>query len=100
MSADFPVGVPFNIASYGLLTMMIAHCTNMIPDELIWVGGDTHIYLDQLEGVKEQLSRKPLETLPKIKLNKEVKNIFDFKMEDIELVGYKHHAPIKFKVSV
>lgn len=98
-SADVFLGVPFNISSYALLTYMIAHVTGLKPKEFIHTTGDTHIYLNHLEQVKEQLSRKP-KTLPTIRLNPKIKNIDDFKFEDIELVGYDSHPLIKGKVAV
>lgn len=96
---DTLVGLPFNIASYALLTHLIAQVTNMKVDELIWDGGDTHIYNNQMEGLAEQLSRVPT-TLPTLKLNPEIDNVFDFKDEDIEIVDYNPQAGISFKVAV
>jgi len=99
-SLDLPIGGPFNIASYSLLTSLIAHCVNMVAGEFVWSIGDCHIYVNQLDGVKEQLSRNPLPNLPTIKLNPLIKDIFSFKYEDIELVGYESHPPIKMPVAV
>lgn len=98
-SADVALGVPYNIASYALLTHMLAQVTNMIPLELIWVGGDVHIYDNHLEELREQVKREPL-TLPKLKLNPAVSSIFDFKLDDIHLTGYEFHDKISFDVAV
>lgn len=98
-SGDVFLGVPFNIASYALLTMMIAQVTDLEPGEFIHTFGDVHIYLNHIEQVKLQLTRKPRE-LPTMKLNPEIKNIFDFKYEDFTLENYNPHPPIKGVVSV
>jgi thymidylate synthase len=98
-SADMFLGVPFNIASYALLTHMIAHVTDLEVGELIWTGGDTHIYLNHREQVDEQLSRigRPA---PKLTLDRQVFNINHFGPEHIHLGSYVPHPPIKAKVSV
>lgn len=98
-SADVFLGVPFNIASYALLTLMIAQVCDLQPGEFIHSFGDLHIYTNHLEQVNLQLSRRP-HPLPQMKLNPEVKNIFDFRYEDFELVDYTHDAVIKGLVAV
>ena len=98
-SADTFLGVPFNIASYALLLMMMAQVTGLKPGEFIHTTGDTHLYLNHLEQVELQLTREP-RALPKMKINPEVKSIFDFKYEDFELVDYDPHPHIKGVVAV
>lgn len=98
-SADVFLGVPFNIASYALLLSMVAQVTNLQAYEFIHTFGDTHIYLDHIQQIKQQISRDPF-PLPRLKLNKEITNIFDFTYQDIEIVDYQHHPPITGKVSV
>lgn len=98
-SADIFLGVPFNIASYALLTMMIAQVTGLKPGDFVHTFGDAHIYLNHVEQVKLQLTRDPL-PLPEMKINPEVKNIFDFKFEDFELTNYKSHPHIKGEISI
>jgi thymidylate synthase len=98
-SADSFLGVPFNIASYALLTMMVAQVTGLKPGEFIHTIGDAHIYSNHIEQVELQLSREP-KPLPQMKLNPDVKSIFDFKYEDFELLDYEAHPHIKGVVSV
>lgn len=98
-SADTFLGVPFNIASYALLLMMMAQVTGLEPGEFIHTTGDTHIYLDHIEQVKLQLTREP-RPLPKMIINPDVKSIFDFKYEDFQLEGYDPWPHISGKVSV
>ncbi len=98
-SADTFLGVPFNIASYALLCMMIAQVTDLEPGEFIHTTGDTHLYLNHLEQARLQLTREP-RPLPTMKLNPDVKSLYDFKYEDFELVGYDPWPHIKAEVSV
>ena len=98
-SADIFLGVPFNIASYSLLTLMIAQVCDLEPGDFIHTFGDAHIYTNHFEQMKLQLSREP-KKLPTIKINNEVKNIFDFKFEDFILENYDPHPHIKGKVAV
>lgn len=98
-SADIFLGVPFNIASYALLTHMIAQVCNLKVGEFIHTLGDAHIYSNHMDQVKLLLTREP-KKLPTLKLNPSIKNIFDFKYEDIEVVGYESHPPIKAEVAV
>ena len=98
-SADIFLGVPFNISSYALLTMMVAQVCDLAPGDFVHTLGDAHLYSNHLEQVEEQLSRKPF-PLPVMKINPDVKSIFDFKFEDFELVGYEAHPHIKAQVAV
>jgi len=98
-SADIFLGVPFNIASYALLLMMVAQVTNLEPYEFIHTLGDAHLYLNHIEQAKLQLTRD-FRPLPKMILNPDVKNIFDFKYEDFKLEGYDPHPHIKAEVAV
>jgi len=98
-SADIFLGVPFNIASYALLTLMVAQVCDLQPGEFIWSGGDCHLYANHLEQADLQLTREPL-PLPTMKLNPEVKDLFAFRFEDFELVGYEAHPHIKAPVAV
>lgn len=98
-SADVFLGVPFNIASYALLTMMVAQVCDLEPGEFIHTFGDAHIYLNHIEQVELQLSRQP-HPLPTLKINPEKKDLFGFTYEDFELVGYEAHPHIKGVVSV
>ena len=98
-SADIFLGVPFNIASYALLTMMMAQVCDLEVGDFIHTLGDAHIYTNHFEQTELQLSRHP-RSLPKMKINPEVKNIFDFKFEDFELTDYDPHPHIKGKVAV
>lgn len=98
-SADIFLGVPFNIASYALLTMMVAQVCDLQPGEFIHTFGDAHLYLNHLEQARLQLSRSPY-PLPQMKINPDVRNIFDFRFEDFELVNYQCHPHIKAEVAV
>ena len=98
-SVDTFLGLPFNIASYALLTMMVAQVTGYKPGNLVMALADTHLYLNHIKQAKEQVDRKP-HKLPIMKLNPKVKSLFNFKFEDFELVNYKFHPPIKAEISV
>jgi len=98
-SADYFLGVPFNIASYSLLTMMFAQVTGLKPGEFVHTFGDMHLFVNHFEQAEEQLAREPL-ALPIMKINPAIKNIFDFKFEDFELVGYNPHPAIKAPIAV
>ena len=98
-SADVFLGVPFNIASYALLTMMVAQVTGFEPGELVHTLGDAHLYLNHLDQADTQLGREP-RPLPRMKLNPDVGSISDFVYDDFQLVGYEHHPAIKAPVAV
>ena len=98
-SADIFLGVPFNIASYALLTLMIAQVTDLKPGEFIHTLGDAHIYLNHIEQIKTQLAREPLK-LPTMVINPAIKNIEDFKYEDFTLIDYNAHPHIKGEIAV
>lgn len=98
-SADMFLGVPFNIASYALLTMMVAQVTGLRVGEFVHTFGDAHIYKNHIDQVKEQLSRKPF-PFPIMKLNKSITSLFDFTINDFILEGYESHTPIKAQVAV
>lgn len=101
-SVDTPLGAPYNLASMSLLLMLFAKLNNMIDGVATWIGGDTHIYINQIEGIKEQLKRDPYD-LPQMKINKELNtldDILNLTIDDFELIGYKSHPKIKFELSV
>lgn len=98
-SADIFLGVPFNIASYALLTMMVAQVCELQLGDFVHTLGDAHLYANHLEQANEQLSRKPF-PLPVMKINPDIKSIFDFKFEDFELLGYESHPHIKASVAI
>ncbi|HVY67238.1 MAG TPA: thymidylate synthase [Gammaproteobacteria bacterium] len=98
-SADVFLGVPFNIASYALLIHMMAQQADLTPGELVWTGGDCHLYLNHLEQVELQLSREPL-PLPKLLIKRKPPSLFEYQFEDFELVGYQAHPAIKAPIAV
>ncbi|WIB65657.1 thymidylate synthase [Curtobacterium sp. MCBD17_040] len=98
-SADMFLGVPFNIASYALLTHMVAQQTGLEVGDFIWTGGDTHVYDNHVEQVTTQLSREPY-PLPKLVINRKPESIFDYQFEDFDIVDYRHHDPIAAPVAV
>jgi thymidylate synthase len=98
-SADFFLGVPFNIASYALLTHMMAQQSDLEVGELVWTGGDCHLYLNHLQQADEQLARTPL-PLPQLRIKRRAPDLFSYDYEDFEFVNYQHHAAIKAPVAV
>ena len=98
-SADCPVGLVFNVAQYSLLTSMIAQQCDLQLGDFVWTGGDCHIYLNQIEGVKQQLRREP-NPLPRLHLKRKPASILEYQVEDFEITGYDPHPPIKYTVAV
>jgi len=98
-SADCPVGLVFNIAQYSLLTHMVAQQCDLEPGDFVWTGGDCHIYLYQIDGVKEQLARE-LRPLPRLVIKRKPASILEYQFEDFGITGYDPHAPIKYPVAV
>jgi len=98
-SADVFLGVPFNIASYALLTHMLAQQARLEPGDLIWTGGDCHLYLNHLAQTDEQLQREPL-PLPSLVIKRQPESLFDYRYEDFELIGYRAHSHIRAQVAV
>jgi thymidylate synthase len=98
-SADIFLGVPFNIASYALLTHMVAQQTDLQVGDFIWTGGDCHLYTNHLEQTDQQLAREPL-PLPRLAIQRRPASIFDYRYEDFEILGYESHPHIKAAVAV
>ena len=98
-SADLFLGVPFNVASYALLTHMLAQQCDLSVGDFVWTGGDCHIYLNHLDQVDEQLAREPF-ALPRLELKRRPATIFDYELDDFEVIDYQHHAAIRAPVAV
>ncbi len=98
-SADMFLGVPFNIASYALLTVMVAQQTDLVPGEFVWTGGDCHVYDNHVDQVREQLSRTPY-PYPRLRLARRPASLFDYAYEDFEVLDYRHHPAITAPVAV
>jgi thymidylate synthase len=98
-SADIFLGVPFNIASYALLTEMVAHQAGLLPGDFVWTGGDCHLYANHLEQAREQLAREP-RPLPRLSFRRRPDSIFDYRFDDIEIAGYDPHPHIKAPVAI
>jgi len=98
-SADLFLGVPFNIASYALLTQMIAHQVGLEPGDFVWTGGDCHIYDNHVEQVREQLTREPF-PYPTLRFQRKPESVFDYAFDDFAIEGYQHHPPIRAAVAV
>ena len=97
-SADLFLGVPFNIASYAMLLLMVAQATGLEPGEFVHTFGDVHIYSNHFDQIKEQIAREPF-PFPNLKINSDIKNIDDFKFEDFELENYESHPPLKGEIA-
>jgi thymidylate synthase len=101
-SCDFALGIPYNLASMSLLLMIMSKVNNMLPGVATWIGGDTHIYINHIDGLKEQLKREPYE-LPQMIIKKELstlEDILSLSIDDFELVNYQSHSTIKYELSV
>jgi thymidylate synthase len=98
-SADYFLGVPFNIASYALLTYMVAQQCDLLPGDFVWTGGDVHLYSNHLEQAKLQLSRTPY-PLPQLVIKRKPSSLFDYEFEDFEIVNYQAHPSIKAPIAV